>query len=287
MSDTISRFIFDKTHIRGEIVTLEKSFQDAISHQNIPRQLLPIFADFFVGVSLLGEILKFEGILTLQARGQGPVPVIMTEINHRGEFRGILRTSTTQFDSLDLPALLGKNANLSITIDPTNGQRYQGIVPVEHANLADCLVQYFEQSEQLPTYLSIFSDGNRCAGLFLQQLPEDKANTLEVEDTWETALQLANTLQHEEIFITDHQTILFRLFHELDCRMFTPKHITFNCSCTRERSAQAIVSLGEVEAQDVIEEQGTIKIDCQFCGTRYSFNENDVAELFGGNGSLH
>ncbi len=291
--DTTQRFLFDDTDIRGETTCLETAFQDAFSHQSIPTPLIPIFGQFLAAASLLSEVLKFEGLLTLQARGQGDISLIMAEAKHNGDVRGIVRIdpeleSEPNITDVDLQSLLGEGL-LTITIDPDKGKRYQGIVPIAHTSLAECLEAYFKQSEQLPTQIQLFADTSHCAGLFLQCLPAQLVtDEAQRQDHWETCTQLANTVKAEELFSLDNEELLTRLFHEQKCRIFPSKTIQFNCSCDRERSASALQSLGYEDAQALIRERDIINIDCQFCGKVYAFGEQSLSEIFPkGDQSVH
>ncbi|WP_075186239.1 Hsp33 family molecular chaperone HslO [Teredinibacter haidensis] len=290
--DKTHRFLFDKTDIRGEIVSLEKSYREVLLQQTLPPVLLPTLGEFVAAVALLSETLKFEGTLTLQVRGDGKVPLIMAEATDQGHVRAILRINqqlhsgdalpdANLFDTSNLRSLVG-NGVLTLTIDPVKGERYQGIVPLEGDNLGDCLAHYFEQSEQLPTHIWLFADEKNCGGLMLQSLPPQQiTDTEQRREIWETSLQLANTLTEDELFSLPHEQLLFRLFNEMECRLFPARDIRFKCSCTRQRSENAIVSLGREEAVDLLKQKGKITIDCQFCGKHYSFKDADIEKLFG------
>lgn len=295
-NDFLNRFLFDDTDIRGEIVALEKTYQEAYAHQQFPKSLRPLFGEFLSGAALLSEVLKFKGTLTLQARGDGDVSIVMAEVTDEGFIRGIVRTHPERdlpedFDATGkrLPELLG-NAILTITIDPLKGQRHQGIVPLAGDNLSDCLGDYFRQSEQLPTHINLFSEEKVCGGLFLQCLPAQLVKDAQQrEDQWETVTQLAATASAEELFELDNEALLTRLFHEMTCRVFPPKRIHFRCTCDRDRSANALQSLGYEDAKALLEEQTVIIIDCQFCGKVYRFDGSDLGKIFpaAGEQSLH
>ncbi|MFL0811382.1 MAG: Hsp33 family molecular chaperone HslO [Agarilytica sp.] len=284
-NDQIQRFLFDDTDIRGEITCLEQTFQEAHSHQHFPFALTPMFGEFLAAAALLSEVLKFEGTLTLQARGSGDVALIMAEANHKGDVRGIVRMQADQedkqsFESMQLQDLLGESM-LTITIDPLKGKRYQGVVPIQSASLAEALQGYFQQSEQLPTHIQLFASESACGGLFLQCLPAQLVTDEEQRaDLWETSIQLANTLTPKELFELDSETLLIRLFHDMTCRAFSPKPTRFHCACTRERSANAVHSLGFEDAVALLLEQGSINVDCQFCGKDYEFTEASLHDIF-------
>ncbi|WP_185233471.1 Hsp33 family molecular chaperone HslO [Teredinibacter franksiae] len=302
LHDKTHRFIFDNTDLRGQLVSLQESYQKVLLQQQLPPVLLPVLGEFIAAVALLSEVLKFEGILTLQVRGDGLVPLIMAEANDSGHVRGIMNLrpdltengalpDCTQFDISSLKKLVGEGV-LTMTVDPQQGERYQGIVPLEGESLGDSLAHYFEQSEQLPTRIWLFANNKNCGGLMLQSLPAQKVKDhSEREQQWNTTVQLANTVTADELFQLAHEQLLYRLFNEFECRVFPAREIQFRCSCSRQRSENAIASLGKQESFELLQEKGKIGIDCQFCGKHYSFNKNDLEGLFGGkegsNGALH
>jgi len=176
---------------------------------------------------------------------------------------------------------------MAITIEPERGERYQGIVPMDSRQLAVCLQHYFQQSEQLDTRLWFAADDRHCSGLLLQALPRQlNTNAEDNQQHWETLCALADTVTPEEMLELEHGTLLFRLFHEEAPRMFEPKPISFGCSCSRERSANALMSLGRDEVEQLLVETGGIDIDCQFCNQLYHFDAPAVRELLG-DSTLH
>lgn len=282
-ADQIHRFVFDDCDMRGEIVTLETSLHHAMAHQNLPQDAQALLGEFFVAVSLMVEILKFSGTLTVQARGSGAVPLIMAEATDARTLRGIIKFADGPIPELrgkSLPELIG-NGVLTLTLDPDQGQRYQGVVSLEGDSLAECLTTYFVRSEQLPTRLWIHSDGRRAGGLLLQALPPTDGQR-QREDVWETAEHLAQTLTADELFELDHATVLTRLFHEFEVRLFPPYELEFKCQCSRERSLRALTALGRDDAYALLSERDIIDINCEFCGTEYRFGQADLDDLFPG-----
>lgn len=289
--DLIHRFLFEGEDLRGEITSLEQSFAQAIAHQNLPPKVKILLGEFLAAASLLAEILKFEGILTLQARGDGPIPMIMAEASDNIHIRGIAKTgenfSSLDAEETDFRKLIG-NGVLTLTIDPKKGQRYQGIVPIEKATLADCINDYFAQSEQLPTRIWLAANENCAAGLQIQALPSEEAKKESAKACWETAEALAHTVKPEELLNLDHASLLYRLFNEFNVRLFEGKSISFACSCSRERSLNALNAIGREDAEALIAERDWIEIDCQFCGTQYRFGAQDLDQAFNAaNHKLH
>lgn len=287
--DVIHRFTLANDQLRGEIVTLKHTYQDAVAHQTLPEPILLLLGEFFAATALLAEVLKFEGTLTLQVRGDGLVPLIMAEATSERTLRGVAKVSehvrVEDLNGAGFEQMVGQGV-LTLTIDPVAGKRYQGIVPVDGGSLASCISHYFCQSEQLPTQVWLSSSKEIVGGLFLQQLPqkEDEENTPEL---WNTAQQLAATVKHEELEELPHATVLYRLFHELEVKLFPPHTVNFACTCSKERSGNALVSLGKAEVDSILLERGNVEMDCHFCGAHYQFNQIDVQKLFGEYSTRH
>ncbi|AHG38863.1 Hsp33 chaperonin [Pseudomonas syringae CC1557] len=284
--DFTQRFIFDESDVRGELVALERSYAEVLAKHAYPEPVAQLLGELMAAAALLVGTLKFDGLLILQARSSGAVPLLMVECSSERELRGIARYE----ESLISPGAglqdLMPEGSLALTIDPRKGKRYQGIVALDGVDLSESLSNYFVMSEQLGTRFWLKADGHRARGLLLQQLPAAEITDPEERDAnWEHVITLANTLTAEEMLSLDNQTILHRLYHEDPVRLFDIQPICFRCSCSRERSANALVSLGLEDAQQlVIEHNGSIEIDCQFCNERYLFDATDVAQLFAGGG---
>lgn len=280
--DQLHRFLFDHHDIRGEIVSLEQAYQDVLKQRAYPVPIRHLLGEFLAAASLLSSLLKFDGIMTLQARGDGPLQTIMAECTRNRNLRAIAQfDGNHEFtDDITLPQLIG-SGHLAITIDPAQGQRYQGLVPLEADTLAGCLEDYFRLSEQLPTRFWLSADDQRSAGLLLQTLPtpqhQSREETLEV---WEELTTLAASITTEEQLTLSHETQLHRLFHQYAVRLFEPASLRFQCSCSRERTANTLMSLGEAEVREILAEQGVVELECQYCGEQYRFDARDVTELF-------
>ncbi len=288
--DQLHRFVFDQYDIRGEILSLNQSYSKATAHQNLPPAAKHLLGEFLAAASLIGEVLKFTGTLTIQARGAGPIPLIMAECNDDGSVRGIVKLADDHaLDTLtnsSYKTLIGDGV-LSFTLDPEQGQRYQGIVALEGETLADAFSNYFAQSEQLPTRLWLFADDHHAGGLLLQALPNQLASAEANQDTWVTAETLAQTLTHGELAELDHGDVLMRLFNEYIIRLFEPRAIHFGCHCSRERCCNALVSLGRKEADELLAERDIIEMGCEFCGTQYTFGAQDIQAIFANEDTRH
>ena len=287
MSDFSQRFLFDECDVRGEMVALDASYQHVLAKHPYPPAVAQLLGELLAAAALLVGTLKFEGLLILQARSTGAVPLLMVECSSNRELRGIARYHAEQISAdAGLHELMPEGV-LAITVDPAGGKRYQGIVDLDGVNLAACISAYFATSEQLSTRFWLQADGRRARGLLLQQLPADRLpDSDERAHNWEHLVTLADTLSIEEFLGLDNETVLHRLYHQDPLRLFEPKAFSFRCSCSRERSANALVTVGQSDAEKLLQEHdGKIVIDCQFCNQCYSFDAADVAQLFAGAGS--
>lgn len=294
-NDLLHRFLFDDCDIRGEIVTLGDSYREVLSHNPQAPAIHRLLGEFLAAVSLLSSTLKFDGKIILQARGDGAISTIMAECNHHNSLRGIVRLnsdielSTELALNGSLQQLLG-NGVLVITIEPQRAEnfggtieRHQGIVPMDADNLAGCLETYFAQSEQLATKIWFATNDNAVTGLLIQALPQQLiTNEDDNRDKWETVIALAKTVKAEELLELDHNTVLYRLFNEHPLRLFDANSLRFACSCSRERSASALLSLGKEEVEELLVERGSIDIDCQFCNQHYHFPADEIRQLLSG-----
>lgn len=277
MSDEILRFIFDGTDIRGEWVQLDRSYRDTLANHHYPPAVRRLLGEFLAAVSLLSATLKVEGTVILQARGGGEIPLIMAEATANRELRGIAHGAERALSG-DFGALLG-GGQLSITIDPTGGRRYQGIVELLGDNLAACLEHYFRQSEQLPTRIWLAADADRSAGLFLQELP-NRSDPEQRSRQWQHLVTLADTVSGAELLELSGEQLLYRLFHQEDLRLLRRDPLQFRCSCSQQRTEAMLISLGRAELEQILLEQGKIDVNCEFCNQRYQFGPAEVAALF-------
>lgn len=279
MTDFLQRFHFQDTPVRGELCRLNEAYHSALAKHHYPEPVAALLGQAMVAVALMTATLKIKGSLILQIQGDGPISLIMAECNLDGDVRAIARFddgasyADTQWTSL---TGIGR---LLLTIEPDDGERYQGIVPLEGATLADALGHYFQQSEQLPTKFIFAADSAGAAGLMLQVLPGHSSS--EDDDLWPRVTQLAATVKNEELLAVDPEQLLYRLFHEESVELFPTTELRFQCTCSRDRSANALVSLGIEELREIAAEHGgTISVDCQFCHQIYDFDQVDIEQLF-------
>jgi molecular chaperone Hsp33 len=285
--DSLHRFLFEQFPFRGHLVHLDSAWRALIEHREYPPNIRDMLGAAVAASVLLAATVKFEGVLSLQLRGDGPVHLLLAQCTHGLGVRGLARYNEAPPPSAHGIAELFGKGNLTVSLETDEGQqRYQGVVSISGSNLASVLEVYFENSEQLPTRLWLHADAQRASGMLLQRLPEGsaaakpKADAPDVEDAWRRVQLIADTLTPEELRTLKDQEILHRLFNEDDVRLFEPAPVYFRCRCSRERVAGMLQSLGEAEVKSVLEERGQVEVRCEFCNRAYAFDAVDVASLF-------
>lgn len=279
------RFIFETMDVRGELVHLDGALRDVAAIHAYPAGVQRLLGEFISAAVLLASTLKFRGALTVQARSRQQISLIMAECTSALDVRAIAR-GAQEATAETFGELLG-GGQLALTMTPEKGKRYQGIVPLEDSSLAASLDNYFAQSEQLHTRLLLGCDGERAGGLLLQQLPSQRVlDPGQREMQWEHLNHLVSTVSDEELLTLDDETLLHRLFHEEALRVFEGDDVRFSCSCTRERTLAALATIGRAEIDDILREQGSVSMDCEFCNQRYVFTPEELAEP-GSQSTLH
>ena len=274
--DHLDRFLFDNLPIRGERVLLEHTWREHLVRRNYPKNVEKLLGELIATTALLGATIKIEGRLTVQIQGNGPVSLLVVQVNHLHGIRATAKIDGDIEGLEGLEALCGEG-HVVITIDADHfKQPYQGVVSLTEKSIAKVIEAYFESSEQLPTRLFLATSDQAAAGLMIQRLPGE----IHDEDLFNRAILLAETATPEELLTLPTAELLYRLYEtdeELAVRIFEPEQYHFECNCSKERSLTMLYHLGEDELKAIIEEQGgTVFVDCEFCGKRYLFTEQDV-----------
>ena len=294
MKDTLRRFLFENLAVRGELVHLDATWQAVLERHKYPQPVQNVLGQLMAAVSLLIATLKFEGQLIAQIQGDGPVSLLVVEGTSENTLRATatIKEGVDKFSSENLQGLFG-NARLVITLEPSRGERYQGIVNLTGEKLADALTDYLLRSEQLDTDLWLTADNKQAAGLLIQKLPDTEkvksnSNIISFDsaeenidlDGWNRIQQLSSTIKEVELLELDAEEIIHRLYHEEDVRLFEPELISFRCTCSRERVANMLRTIGAEEVQSILEEQTQIEVACEFCNHNYRFDAVDTEQIF-------
>jgi molecular chaperone Hsp33 len=272
--DSFQRFLFEDLGIRGELVRLDASWQAVRERRAYPPAVEAQLGQALAAALLLSATIKFQGSLILQAQSRGPLQTLVAQATHRRTIRGLAHWQG-HVAGRTLDEIYG-GGRLVLTVQNESAEPYQGIVALEGANLAEAIQTYFSLSEQLATRLWLAADGQRAAGLFIQELPSHRRDP----EDWERIGFLAETVTDAELLRLPSKQLLYRLFNEETVRLFEPEPVAFRCGCSRERIEGVLLTLGRVEIESIVHEQGSVDVDCEFCNRHYRFDRIDVGALF-------
>ncbi|AXU97968.1 MAG TPA: Hsp33 family molecular chaperone HslO [Erwinia persicina] len=276
--DQMHRYLFENHAVRGELVTVSQTWQEMINGHDYPQPVQQVLGELLVATSLLTATLKFEGDITVQLQGDGPLNMAVINGNNHQEMRGVARMQGEIADGSSLKEMVG-NGYLVITISPKEGERYQGVVGLEGDTLAACLEDYFMRSEQLPTRLFIRTGTSEsqmgAAGILLQVLPAQDASL----DEFNHLATLTDTIKTEELLGLPANDVLWRLYHQEEVTLFDPQNVVFKCTCSRERCGEVLRTLPEEEVDQILQEDGNIDMHCDYCGNHYVYDAVDIAAI--------
>ncbi len=278
-NDKLYRYLFQNRAVRGEWVRLNDTFTETLNTHHYPVRVQNLLGEMLVATSLLTATMKFEGTITVQIQGDGPLKLAVVNGNEQQQLRALARVDGEIAENATLHQMIG-NGVLVISIIPNEGERYQGVIALDKPTIRECLEDYFVRSEQLQTHLIIRTGeyaGKAVAGGLLLQIMPDGTGTA---DDFEHLATLAETVKDEELFGLSAEELLFRLYHEEQVQVYEPQKTEFKCGCSRERSGQAILLLPAEEINEMLaEKNGVIDIQCECCGTQYFFDNKAISEL--------
>jgi molecular chaperone Hsp33 len=280
VEDVLHRFMLERAGVRGVLVQLGPAWREIAGRAEYPAALHSVLGQAMAASALLTGNIKLDGALSVELKSDGALRMLFAECTDQGRLRGLARWNDPLPEVLDLAAL--PKAIMAITIGHAErGQRYQGLVDLQHPNLSSALENYFSQSEQLPARIVLAADGEHAVGLMLQKLPgEGGHHAVEDEDAWTRIQHLTATLGDTELLTTAPEQLLYRLYHEESVRLFEPRPLAFGCSCSRERVEAMLRALGRDEVEATLEDRdGEIEVICEFCAQRYTFDRIDAEHL--------
>lgn len=279
-------FTIEKSGIRGQFVRVNEEVHKILSDHKYPLRVSQLLGELLVLVSIVGNMLKLEGIISVQAQGDGAIGFISADYTDEGHIRGYAHINddkrmreieAKERNDQDITELFGKGA-IVITIENKGEKAYQAIVPLEGKNLANCIIEYFRQSKQLDVVMEVaankISETWHSGGIVLQRdtKEDDKKGGKCTEEDFERARILLDSVTDREL-IDDNlpmPTLLYRLFHEDGVRVFEHSKLEARCRCSRQRMKKALEILSEDELEQM-KVKGVITITCQFCNKKEKF----------------
>jgi molecular chaperone Hsp33 len=293
MDDFVQTFQIEGMNVRGRIVRLGAVVDRVLQAHGYPDVISRLTGEALAITSMLGASLKFDGVLTLQTRGSGPLRMVVADFTSPGTIRAC---ASAQKDAALPPAFadLHGEGSFALTIDQgADMERYQGIVPLSPDGLAASALEYFRQSEQIPTAMRVAAtpmvlreaDGKlrqhwRAGGIMIQNMaalggnPVNRSDDPD-EDFRRAEILMATTEDHELLDPQlDAPRLLYRLFHEDGVRVFPVAPLSFGCRCSRERVGSVLAQYGPDELADLVID-GHIVATCEFCSTEYRFRADE------------
>ncbi|SSZ30841.1 Heat shock protein 33 [Aggregatibacter aphrophilus] len=278
-NDQLYRYLFKDRAVRGEWVRLNQTFNDTLNTHHYPQAVRNLLGEMMVATSLLTATLKFNGNITVQIQGDGPLKLALVNGDDQQRLRALARLQGDIQDGMSLHEMIGKGV-LVITIAPQEGERYQGVVPLDKPTITECLEDYFIRSEQLQTQLIIrtgeYQGQPVAAGMLLQIVPDGSGSP----EDFEHLATLTATIKDEEIFGLTAEELLYRLYHEEIVELFPAQAVHFYCGCSQDRSGAALLLISDEEIEQILaEHNGSIDMQCERCGTHYFFNKEAIEKL--------
>lgn len=290
--DVVQPYMIDATGLHGRMVKLGHSVNTIIGRHDYPEPVSILLAEFLALAAGLAAALKYDGVFTLQTKGDGPVPMLVADVTTQGALRGYASVKGDipdlhHLSAAPVPKLLGQGY-LAFTVDQgAHMERYQGIVELEGATLEECVHRYFEQSEQFASVVKLSAgrrpDGTMSSGaLLVQRLPDeggDDSIGKADEDAWRRATTLMGSAKAHEMLdpALPPNDLLFRLFHEEGVRVFNARSVEAGCRCTREKIEDVLLSLDPNALADMKTSQGDYEVICEFCSWAVRFTDEDLA----------
>lgn len=292
--DLVASFQIEGWPVRGRITRLGASIHEVLTRHDYPEPVANLLGEACALAALVGSSLKFEGRLIVQAQGDGPVTYVVCDYDTTGQFRGYCRydadrvaEASTGFARPGARTLLGDGLFIMTVDQGEDMERYQGITQIEGETLALCAEQYFAQSEQTPTRIRLavgqVDQGEgmtwRAGGLMIQNIASDDARG-STEDVWTRADALFQTTGEDELVdpTLPSETLLWRLFNEDGVRVFEPHALKAFCRCSEDRIATVIESFSPEEKAEMVEDDGKIRVTCEYCSRVYAIDPDVVAQ---------
>ncbi|HZK89562.1 MAG TPA: Hsp33 family molecular chaperone [Stellaceae bacterium] len=298
--DVIQPFQLDPFALRGRLVRLGPTVDRILAQHDYPAPVATLLGEAITLAVLLAGALKYDGVFTLQTKGDGPVRLLVADVKTDGAVRGYAQYDAQRLGEIapgsgpgggnaPVPDLLG-SGYLAFTVDQGDDtERYQGIVDIVGDTLAECAQHYFRQSEQLQAGLKLAvgraGDGQawRAGGLMVQRVPPEGGHAPigdDVEDAWRRVMVLMSSTTADELVAPDlpPRRLLWRLFHDEGVRVYETHPVEARCRCSRERIAGILRAFPADEIDDMRKEAVTT-VTCEFCNTRYEFDAADLERL--------
>lgn len=288
MTDSLIKALAYNNEIRVYVINATDMVEEARKLHDSWSTVTAAMGRTMIGTTLLGATLKNEqDKLTVRINGDGPLGHIIADSNMHGETKAYVANPQVSLDlndkgKLDVKGAVGTNGMLTVSKDQGLKTPFSGQVPLISGELAEDFTYYMAVSEQTPSAfgLSVLvnpDESVRTAGGFMVQvLPGASDETIdELEKTIQQIPQISDTLDRD----SNLESILIQLVGEDNYKILEEIPVSFKCDCSKERFADAIVSLGKGEIQQMIDEDGGAEAVCHFCRNKYPYTLEELEAL--------
>ena len=284
--DELHRFHFQTAPVRGHWVRLCHAWRDACRFHSYPAAVRDALGQMLAVVSMVAHNVKFDGVVALQSLGDGPLSLALAECRNQRFIRGLAQEHDTSsiIARSSFCDLIG-NGQLALSLLPTSGETYQGLVELTTPDLASNIENYFANSEQLETRIRIsvidHSNWPSVVGCLLQRLPDqDNATEIEIESNaqeWLRVSGLFDEAREADFAETDVEKFLCQFFEKDLIHLDDGRRIAFGCHCSRERTEETLHTMGARELSNILKAEKELSVKCEFCGASYTFKQKDLA----------
>lgn len=275
--DTLQRFMFEHASIRGEIAHLDETYKTIMHQHPYPPAVRALLGEALISCLLLAGSIKFEGDVSLQFHGDKRLPLLLVQCDHALQVRAYAKYQEDTGD-IDYSDAFLQGKMVLVINQYKKTQAYQSVVPIRSTSMSENLTHYFAQSEQVASQVWLAVNDDCAAGMLIQLMPGQ--DTQQREEFWEYAVMLGQTISDHELLTLDNATILHRLYHETELRLYPARSVSFQCRCNLEKMKQVLTVLGEKDVQQLLEEKGHVDVRCDFCNQQYIFDAIDITLLF-------
>lgn len=278
--DCVRRFTVEGEALRGEFVRLGPAWLALREFADYPAPVRQLLGEASTAAVLLAATLKFNGELTLQLQGDGPVSLLVAQCTHDFRLRAVARFSSERVMAQQGFRELAGDGRVVVSVESAHAPTYQGIVALTGQTLAESLEHYFESSEQLQTAVRLAADEMGTAGLLVQRLPLTRDVTSDPTALLAQARSNMASIGQDELLARQIPDILQRAVVGVDLRLYESQSVIFQCRCSLERVQGMLQVLGEEQCRELLAERGGIDITCEFCHRPWHFDPVDVQQIF-------
>lgn len=287
MEDYMVRATAANAQIRAFAVTSRELVEYARAAHNTSPVVTAALGRLMSGALMMGGMMKGEGdVLTLRINGDGPVHGLTVTADSLGHVKGYADQPQAMMPpnsvgKLDVGGVIGKGV-LQVMKDMGLKEPYSSTIALQTGEIADDLTYYFAASEQVPSVVALGVLMNRdntvrqAGGFIIQLMPFTSEEVIgRLEAKLKTITSVTKLLEDGK----GPEEMLESVLGELGLEITERVPVSFQCDCSRERVEKVLLSLGQKDRQELIDEGEDVELHCHFCGRNYVFSVEEIKNL--------